>query len=55
MIVQIVCLSAMVVCTLAQRRGYAPVPVQPGQVIPIVSYVNENNYDGSYRYRYNTL
>ncbi|XP_046665466.1 endocuticle structural glycoprotein SgAbd-2-like [Homalodisca vitripennis] len=50
----LVCLSMLAGCTIAQRRLGPPVPIAPGQFIPIVSYVNENNYDGSYRYSYET-
>ncbi|KAL1138372.1 hypothetical protein AAG570_008436 [Ranatra chinensis] len=47
----IACLFAVVATTWAQRP---PPPHTPGQIIPIVSYVNEHNFDGSYRYSYET-
>ncbi|KAK9512444.1 hypothetical protein O3M35_000876 [Rhynocoris fuscipes] len=46
------CLLALVACVAAQRRPYQTY-ANP-QEIPIISYVNENNYDGSYRYSYET-
>uniref|UniRef100_A0A1B6CC76 Endocuticle structural glycoprotein SgAbd-2 n=1 Tax=Clastoptera arizonana TaxID=38151 RepID=A0A1B6CC76_9HEMI len=48
----VVCIVALAVSVSAQRR--VPQTYTPGQVIPIVSYVNENNYDGTYRYSYET-
>ncbi|CAH1391447.1 unnamed protein product [Nezara viridula] len=53
MIKTVACLLMVVATSLAQRRP----PIQPydnANVIPIISYVNDNNYDGSYKYSYET-
>ncbi|KAL1138371.1 hypothetical protein AAG570_008435 [Ranatra chinensis] len=39
---------------VAAVSGQRPQQYTPGQVIPIVSYVNDHNFDGSYRYSYET-
>ncbi|XP_054256891.1 endocuticle structural glycoprotein SgAbd-2-like [Macrosteles quadrilineatus] len=41
-------------CAVAQRRLGAPQAFAPGQIVPILNYVNDNNFDGSYRYSYET-
>ncbi|XP_073980505.1 endocuticle structural glycoprotein SgAbd-2-like [Rhodnius prolixus] len=45
------CLLALAASVAAQRR---PTNYANPQEIPIISYVNEHNFDGSYRFSYET-
>ncbi|BET00890.1 Cuticular protein [Nesidiocoris tenuis] len=50
----VLCLTVALFGFAAAQRQFQPQAYANPNEIPIVSYVNENNYDGSYRYSYET-